>query len=234
MTGKPPDKPARVNRSREWFLRMFGFATALLYLGMGTLVIVLLFFVGLTAGFNETRFWLAFVAAILYTCGTVVLAVWLGLRPSGRRGFLLAVLVAPSMLYFGYTFETEYRQPRDAASVFVANAVPEEAEQARRTLLAYDRAAGPQPHVITLLNALNRAEDDAERIRLICVLGELSYQYAPALDALRELERLAAGDPDRAALHEVVIHALLGINPYEDLRPGHPSHDRPPRPLTCR
>lgn len=234
MTGRPSDKPARLSRPREWFLRIFGFGTALLYFGMGTFVVVLLFFVGLAAGFGETRFSLIFFAAILYTYGTAVLGLWLGMKPSGRRGILLAVLVAPSVLYFAYAFETEYRQPRSAASVFVANAVPEDAEQARRTLLAYDRAAGPQPHVIVLVNALNQTEDDMERVRLICVLGELSYQYAPALDTLRGLERSAAGDPDRAALHEVVVHALRGINPYEDLGPGHPSPDHASRPQACR
>lgn len=223
-----------MNRSREWLLRIFGFVTAFLYLGMGSGVVIVLIFVGLAAGFGQTRFSLVVVAVVLYTYGTAALALWLGLRPSKPRAMLLAALVVPSALYSAFVFQTEYRQPRDAASVLAANLAPEETEQARRTLLAYDRAAGPQPHVLVLLAALNQTEDDAERVRLICVLGELSYQYSPVLDALRELERAAAGDPDRAVLHEVVNYALLGINPYDSLGLDRQSHDRPPQPPACQ
>jgi len=226
--GVPPKRPYA-----EWIWRLFGFGTALLYLGLGSILVFMLLIGGLWEGFGRTGYVLYFFAVFIYVYGTAALALWLGFRPSKPRGILLAVLVIPGVLNVVLSSSPERSELREAAHVFVANEESAQAELARETLMASGRRAGRQGHVDILLEALALAKSDAERVRLVCVLGELSYQYEPLLNALRELKAATADDSGRSQLHEVVIHALVGVNPYEGMGPGQGAAQRPPQPQVC-
>lgn len=233
-TEADPLGPAGNRRPVEWLLRVFGFGMALLYLGLGSIVVLVMLIGGLWAGFARAGYVLSFFAIFIYVFGTGALALWLGFRPSHSRGFLLAALVFPGLLYIVLSAGSGHGAVHEAAHTFAANETPVETRQARAILLEHGRRAGRKAHVDTLLQALTRAESDAERVRLICVLGELSYQYDPLLAVLRELRNASADDPERALLQEVSLYALYGVNPYEDMGAGEGAAQRPPQPQVCQ
>lgn len=234
MSIEKPNRPTPADRFTEWALRLFGFVAALGFLGLGSILIFILLIGGLWAGFGQAGYVLKFFALTVYVYGTSALALWLGFRPSKYRGLILVLLVIPGVVSVVRTPESDRRELRDAARVFAANESPAQSEKARETLLGQGRRAGRQPSVDILMDALAAADSDAERVRLLCVLGEISGQHPPLLDVLRGLRQATAGDPERQLLHEVTLHALYGVNPYENMAPGQGAAERPPRPAACR
>lgn len=223
-----------MSRGAEWALRLFGLVTALGFVLVGSMLVFMLLIGGLWAGFADPSYVLQFFLTVLYVYGTAALGIWLAFRPSMPRAVVLALLVIPGMLFVLMSPASERTELSEAARVFVANATPQAAEQARERLLAAGRWAGRQPHVEILMDALQEADTDVERARLVCVLGELSGQYEPLLEVLRGLDRATANDPERAMLNEVARYALLGVNPYEGMAPGQGAAQRPPQPVACR
>ena len=223
-----------MSRFAEGTLRLFGLLAALGFAVVGSLLVFILLIGGLWAGFSDPRFVLQFLLLVLYIYGTAALGLWLVFRPSKLRGIVLALLVIPGVVSVLMSPGSERAELSEAARLFVANVSPEQAEQARETLLARGRLAGRQPQVEILIEALAVAEKDAERVRLVCVLGELSGQYEPLLEVLRNLEQATADDPERATLNEAARYALLGVNPYEGMAPGQGAAQRPPMPAACR
>ncbi len=214
-------------------MRLFGAVAALACLVLGSLIVFMMLIGGLWAGFADGGFVLMFFGVVVYVYGTAALGVWLTLRPAKGRAALLAVLVVPGLVSIALVPDGGRGEAREAAETFVANESAQQAEQARAVLLEHGRRAGRQSHVETLMDALDETDSDPERVRLVCVLGELSYQYEPLLEMLRDLERATTGDPERAELHEVARYALSGINPYEGMAPAQGAAQRPPLPAAC-
>jgi len=88
-----------MNRVTEVSLRVFGVVTAGFCIVLGSAFVVTFFFIGQAAGFAESDYTLKFAALVLYVLCTMVLAVWVALRPSVLRGVLLAGLVTPYLIF---------------------------------------------------------------------------------------------------------------------------------------
>jgi len=206
--GSRDSMPARM------IMRGLGFAICLVYLVLGTAIVVIVLIGGLWEGFNRAGYALGLVILCAYVYGTAWVAFRFGLKPARMHGLLLAALVAP-VIILGARAALESRDLGEAATIYAENDDPEEVESARQAMLAKGRRAGRNDHVEALLTYLEQADDDTQRIRLVCMLGEVSYQYEPVLTALRMLREETHDDPDRRALNQAVEHALQGVNPYE-------------------
>jgi len=194
--------------------RLFGYAACLAYLVIGTSLLLILLIGGFWEGFARSGYTLWFLALCAYVYGTAYLAFRFGRRPDRTSGVLLALLILPVVVQLVLS---EARGPdlEAAAGVYASGEDREAVEAATRTLLEAGRRAGRQDHVEALLTHLTRAGEDGQRVRLVCLLGELSYQHEPTLRALRALRQETAASPDRRGLHRAAGYALRGVNPYE-------------------
>ena len=229
----PTGSPVSAGKAAPLLLRLFGAVVALAYLVLGSVVVFMFLIGGLWAGFADRSVVLQFLGIVLYVYGTAALGVWIALRPAKGRAVMLAVLVVPGLVSIALVPDSGRGQAREAAEIFVANESAQQAEQARAVLLEHGRRAGRQPHVEILIDAPDEVDSDAERVRLVCVLGELSYLHEPLLEMLRGLAQTTGGDPERAELHEVARYALIGVNPYEGMAPAQGAARRPPLPAAC-
>ncbi len=198
----------------HWLARLGGFSLALAYLIIGTLFLLVLLVGGLWEGFARDTYRLMFLGAFVYVYGTAWLAFSFGRRPERVRGVTLAVLVAPVavQMFLGIHSAT---QLRSAAKVYVADVDPVAVAEARETLLARGQRSGRHDYIDLLLDGLEDAADDKQRIRLVELLGKLSYQHQPLLETLRTLHRETENIPERRDLHKASLEAILSVNPHE-------------------
>lgn len=212
--------PSRMGRLRL-LLRLIGFTLAGAYVLIGTLVLLVLLIGGLWEGFGRQSYVLMFLGACLYVYGTAWVAFSFGRRPGRMRGLLLVLLVTPLVIHAArdawHAVDLE-----EAAGVYARNGDPEAVATAREQLLAQGRRAGARDYVVVLHEALEAADNDHQRIRLVRLLGELSYQYEPLLESLRTLYRETGDDSGRSELHEATLEAIRDVNPYE---PGLPERE---------
>ena len=195
-----------------------GFTVFAAYIALGTLVLLMLLIGGLWEGFARQSYVLMFLLAVVYVYGTAWLAFSFGMRPGRVRGVLLAVLVLPLVVSQIPGFYADW-EVREAARVYVADEDPAAVSEARERLLSQGRRSGRYGYIDILLEGLHGASEDEQRIRLVNLLGELSYQHEPLLETLRKLYRETENEVGRKALHEATLGALRGVNPYE---PGLP------------
>ncbi|MDT8322361.1 MAG: hypothetical protein RQ826_17740 [Xanthomonadales bacterium] len=222
-------------KGRSW-LRMLaqvsGFAVFAAYLALGTLVLLGLLIGGLWEGFGRQSYVLMFLAAVVYVYGTAWLAFSFGMRPGRVRGVLLAVLVIPVVISL-IPSAHEGMALKEAARVYVADEEPAAVSEARERLLSQGRRAGRHGYIDILLEELDAAESDAQRVRLVVMLGELSYQYEPVLERLRAIYRDSQDDPERRALYHAVVEAIRGVNPYEQGLPEENRENRGSGRVSC-
>ncbi len=228
---EPGDSAAR---GRTWvrvLAQAAGFTVFAAYIAFGTLVLLMLLIGGLWEGFGRQSYVLMFLAAVVYVYGTAWVAFSFGMRPGRVRGVLLAVLVLPLMISQIPGFYADWKV-REAARVYVADDDPAAVSEARERLLSQGRRSGRYGYIDILLDGLDAAESDPQRVRLVVMLGELSYQHEPVLERLRALYRESEDDPERKTLYHAVVEALRGVNPYEQGLPEadvDPPGERPGR-----
>lgn len=185
----------------------------------GSLLIVLTMIVGAMSGYVSNRDLLLFLILVAYVYSAAILAFWFGFRPSRPKGIVLAILLIPAIsLHSAATLE-ELGKKR-AARTYATSSDQEAIDRARAELLEIGRRSGNQGHVRVLLKHLKAAETDEERVRLVEILGQLSYKYEPLLRELRRLREETRGQSERTKLHQSVELAILEVNPYEDRPPG--------------
>lgn len=199
-------------------LKAVAWAVGGAYLLLGTAFLVALGIGGLWEGFAHRDYVVRFVAIGAYVYATAALAFWVGARQSRTGAVALAVLMVPVVVMVA-------RGARDSASLEetarTAVTAPDAGarEEARRTLLALGQRSGRQPHVDELVRLLEDAETDEVRMRVVTLLGGLSYLYDGAIEPLRRLHAETRGDTARADLHAEVAAALRRIDPYTPLDP---------------
>ena len=199
-------------------IKVLAWAVGGAYVLLGTGFLIVLGVGGLWEGFAHRDFVLRFLGIAAYVYGTAAVAYWVGARQS-RLGLLgLAMLVIPVVVMAADGVRGRSQLEETARTAITA---PEEAtrEAARRELLALGQRAGRQPHVDELVRLLERAESDAVRMRVVTLLGGLSYLYEGAIEPLRRLHADTRDDPKRADLHAEVAAALGNMDPYTPLDP---------------
>lgn len=200
-------------------VRGLGYVLCVAYAVIGSILVLLLAIGGLWEGFARAGFAAFFLAMVVYVYGTAYLAYRFARAPGRASALLLVVLVAPAVVYIASRAGDSIAL-RQAAETYALNEDPQAVEEARRRLLEPGRRAGRKDYVAILLDHLEAAEADPQRIRLVCMLGELSYQHEGVLEALRRLRDATQTDTARKDLHAAVERALLQVNPYEVARAG--------------
>lgn len=197
----------------RFMLQLLGYAIciAVILVGGGALLILLIG--GLWEGFSRTGYTIAFLALVLYILVTAWLAFRFARRPTKRVGLVLAGLVLPAVIYIAVS-GGDRPDLRESARIYAANDDPGEVSEARATLLEHGARAGSPPHIRVLLEALQEAGDDAQRIRLVELLAELSRQNDSVIAELERLREATADDPERKPLHHAAGEALDKVDPY--------------------
>ena len=189
---------------------------AVAYLLIGSMVLVILLFGGLWEGFGRNEFVFMFLATLVYIYGTVIVALRVTFAPNLMLSLLLIVLMIPALVYFAMTTpDSSSAELRQAATTYAENEDPEAVAAARDRLLDHGRRAGSPPQVRELVAHLEEAETDEQRIHLIRLLGEISYQHESLLEYLRLLREETRDNPERQALYRAAHEAIHQINPYE-------------------
>ncbi len=213
-------------------LRAIGALMACVFLTLGLVNTLALTIGSLWAGIGARQL-MAALATVLYLFATAGVAIWLAVRPSNARAAAVAALAIPGLVFF-YAMPVQDRvSVRQAASTWVANESEEAATRAQDKLLTQGRQAGNPPQVEILLEALLLADNDTERLRLVCMLGELSRGFEPLIKVLRELKAETADDRQRVVLHEVTRTSLYRVNPGEPREPSGFSGGGAVRPIDC-
>ena len=202
------------------------------YIVIGTVIVLLLAIGGLWEGFARREFTLLFIATVIYVYGTAYLAFRFALEPRKPLGFLLLILVLPMLIYLASP-DSNSRELRHAAENYALATDPEVVETARQRLVAHGRRAGHKDYIAVLLQHLDAAQSDRQRVRLVCMLGVLSYQHDAVQARLRELRAATRDDPNRGALRDAVERALLRINPYQRDLTREELEDLAPSPRAC-
>ena len=192
--------------------RCLGFGIGGLYLAMGTLVLYVLLIGGLWEGFGRASYVAMFLAMVVYVYATACVAFYFGLRPNKLSGVVLTVLLIPALALMLSTESTRSEQVT-LAQDFVHASDPQQREAARHELLTLGQRAGQQAHVSTLLDELAAAETDSQRRRIVCLIGQLSHQHGPVIDALKALQHELGDDPQRALLSQEIQQSLLLTEP---------------------
>lgn len=214
-------KPARSGKpgmDPRWAsLRFLGLFTMVTYLVFGSVILMMLFIIGAWEAFRRPTYVAGFLLAVGYVYGTA----WLGWRvfrrPTPRQALLLGVLLLPVLFEMGRAYLThEAENLPETVAIYATSPDPEAVAAAGETLLEKGRRAGNPPQVRALLTQLGEAEDDATRIRLVEMLGELSYQNRDVLETLAALIEETRDDPARQALYEAARTAAGKVNPYHD------------------
>ncbi len=197
----------------RFVLQLLGYATCIAAILAGGGALFILLIGGLWEGFSRTGYTLAFLTLALYILVTAWLAFRFARRPTKRAGLVLAGLVLPAVIYIAVS-GGDRPDLRESVRIYVANEDPDEVSEARATLLEHGRRAGNPPHVRALIEALQEADDDAQRIRVVELLAELSRQNASVIAELERLREATAGDPEREPLHHATGEALDQVDPY--------------------
>jgi len=198
-------------------LRLLGLFTVVTYLVFGNLLLFVLYMGGAFVAFAQPTYVAGFLAAVVYVYGTIWVGWRLLRRPSPRLGLFLGVLLLPVLFEAGRSYLMhESENLAETVAVYAQSDDPQVVAAARETLLEKGRRAGNPPQVRLLLSHLEQAEEDATRIRLIELLGELSYQNQQLLDMLEALMDQTRDDPDRQAVYEAAREAAGKVNPYAD------------------
>lgn len=192
--------------------RCLGFGIGSLYLAAGTLVLYVLLLGGLWEGFGRSSYTVTFLAMVLYVYGTAALGFYFGLRPGRLSGAILCLLLIPALVFL-LSSESTQNHKRELVQAFVHADEPQVRDQARRELLSLGPRAGRQPHIDALLNELERAETDQQRQRIVCLLGRVSHQHPPVIEALEALYGKVSTDPQRSALAQQLELSLLLSKP---------------------
>lgn len=196
-------------------MRLFGLLTAASYLVVGTIVLWMLLIMGAWQGFSRPTFTAGVLLAVVYVYSTV----WVGWRlwrqPRPRLALLLGMLLLPVLLEMGCAYRGHVPHSVDQlVATYATSEDPQDVETARQQLLEIGRRAGNPPQVRALLAHLEEAEDDDQRIHLMVLLGELSYQNQAVLDALNGWMAASRDDPQRQALYHAASRAASVVNPY--------------------
>jgi hypothetical protein len=194
-------------------LKTLAWSVGAIYLLLGTAVVVVLGIAGLWEGFAHRAFIARFLGITAYVYGTAGLAFWVGARPSRLGGAALVILILPGAVLLTRGAR-DSAQLRETARLAVTAPTEGAREQAGQELFALGRRAGRPPHVVALADLLERAVSDEIRLRVVPLLGALSYENARVTEALRALHAETKDDPARAELHGAVIEALREIDPY--------------------
>ena len=214
-------------------LRVFGLIVAVITLVAGGITLVMLFIIGAFARFSEPLYAAGFLLYLLWFLGTILIAIWLVVQPSQRRAIGLALLLIPMPVALYVATPPRDENPIHNARVFVANEDAEAAQMARARLLERGPRSDPDHAIAILLDAAKEAPDDAERIRLLCLLARVSYRHAHVIAYARELKQVSADDPERVRLYEVAVHVFSRVNPYEGLSAQAVPIARQGRPQDC-
>lgn len=203
---------------KPWLWRITGFGIAGIYIIYGTVIVLGMLIIGLWEGFARPVYIAQFLLMTLYVYSTAALAVLTGLKQSKKLLAVLLILLLPLFWIMVTSIGTE-NESRKLASIYAANENAQETVMAKQALLEKGRLAGRHPAVDTLMKALETARTDTQKIHLIKVLGEISYQYKPLLATLHDIRQETREDPQRQALFKAASEALYNVNPYQQTTP---------------
>ena len=215
-------------------LRIFGLIAAAITLVAGGIMLVTLFIIGAFARFSDPLYATGFLLYVLWFIGTILIAIWLVAQPSKGRAIGLALLLIPMPIALYIATPPKDENPIHNARIFVANEDVVATATASARLLERGPRSDPDHAVTILLDAARDAPDDAERIRLLCLLARVSYRHAPVIAYARELKQMSADDSERVRLHEVAVHVFSRVNPHEGLSANAVPIARQGRPEACR
>lgn len=198
-------------------LRLAAVCLGAYVLCLGLPIIVGLAIVGGMGGRSITT--LVMVISI-YVVSTGFLSLWYALMPRPALGALLLILALPVAWLQGVVAQSTFSEQR-MVQVYLHSEDPQQVADARRRLEALGQRAGQRagtpPAVEELSRELKMASNDATRIKIVHLLGTLSYQHEGVLQALQALYRETTADPLRQSLHTATGEALLRVNPYAKL-----------------
>lgn len=197
-------------------LKTVSFGLGLIYVLIGSIVLLLLLIIGVWEGFRNLGYTLSFMLIVVYVYGTAAFAFYAGSKPSITKGAFLLILILPS-IWLGICNSQKEASIKNLAETYATSENREDVESAEKQLLESGKRAGANPAVVSLLEQLKEANSDVQKIHILEVLGKISYQYEPLLAHLRRMHSETKNDPNRAALHEAVEKAILEVNPYEDI-----------------
>lgn len=183
------------------------------YLLFGIPVVLGLGIAGLWEGFAHRIFIFRFLVITAYVFGTAGLAFWVGVRPSRLGAIALAALMLPGIGAVMHGAR-ERRDLGDTAREAITAPDKRTRDRSTEELLALGQRSGRQPHVDELLRLLDEVESDADRTRIVVMLGQLSYQNRSVIEALEYLRDATSKDPSRETLHQAVLEALRQVDPY--------------------
>ncbi len=191
------------------------FGVYVLYLGLP--IVVGLAIVGGMGG-NSTTSLVTVISIYVLTTGLVSL--WCALAPRPILVAILLFLALPVTWLQGYIAHSTFSE-QGMVQIYLHSEDPQQVLDAKHRLEALGQRAGERaatpPAVKELLQELPRASNDASRIKIVNLLGMLSYQHKGVLQALQALYGETASDPQRQLLHQATGEALIKVNPYAKL-----------------
>ncbi|MFU8812054.1 MAG: hypothetical protein ACNA78_03745 [Balneolaceae bacterium] len=195
----------------EWFWKATGVLVAVAFVIGGGLTLFILLIAGLWEGFSRTEFVFLFLGGVIYVCAGIALSGYVAFRPSHAKGGILLLYLVP-VLVFAWPKATD-EQPAEWVHTYMTGTEAEAAE-ARDLLLERGRRAGGDRAVRTLLTYLEDPTNEETVLKTVKMLGELSYQYPPVLEALQTVRDTTRANPQQQILFDAAGEALLGVNPY--------------------